>query len=166
MTPSGSWRKVVSHGWQNCRRSYSKKVEDLYRELHLSNDASLTDVKQAYRRRALECHPDLHHNDGTEFRHLKELYEHFIRNGGPRNVHTRTNYSETSIFMTPKALIWAGVLLTMVLVWYPTQLYIANQKRPPSQEPSRYIEPSQDAAKRERIAAIVFQKEKKSKDQK
>ncbi|MCO5608526.1 hypothetical protein L7F22_062737 [Adiantum nelumboides] len=76
---SGRNRYLVDREW---RRSFSQPAEALYRKLGLSRGASLDEVKQAYRRRALECHPDLHHNDGSEFRHLTELYNQLINRGG------------------------------------------------------------------------------------
>jgi len=51
---------------------------DYYRILNLSENATLEDIKSAFRRLARDCHPDLHPNDrnaAERFRLLREAYE-------------------------------------------------------------------------------------------
>jgi len=51
---------------------------DYYEVLGVKKDASDADIKSAFRRRAKECHPDLHPNDKTaenRFKELNEAYE-------------------------------------------------------------------------------------------
>jgi molecular chaperone DnaJ len=53
-------------------------VTDFYLLLGLSRDASLTEVKRAYRRLARKCHPDINPGDriaAADFRQLAEAYE-------------------------------------------------------------------------------------------
>ncbi|KAI5077515.1 hypothetical protein GOP47_0007339 [Adiantum capillus-veneris] len=167
MITSASSRRALRYGWQEWRRSFSQPVEALFRQLGLSQGATLDEVKQAYRRRALECHPDLHHNDGTEFRRLTESYNQLINRGGSyhRRIHVRSAPTEHRIFQGPRAFWWVSLFLTVVLFWYPSHMYLQNRNRVSLHEPSRYIEPSRDAAKRERIAAIILEKQRKAKDQ-
>ena len=51
---------------------------DYYEVLGVGKDASEADIKAAFRKRAKECHPDLHPNDKTaedRFKELNEAYE-------------------------------------------------------------------------------------------
>ena len=53
-------------------------IDDCYRILELPQDASLDDIKSAYRRLARQYHPDVNHSDpkATEkFRQVKEAYD-------------------------------------------------------------------------------------------
>ena len=40
-------------------------VSDPYKILGVSQDASQDEIKKAYRKKAKECHPDLHPDDPT-----------------------------------------------------------------------------------------------------
>jgi len=51
---------------------------DYYEVLGIAKDAAEADIKSAFRKRAKECHPDLHPNDKTaeeRFKELNEAYE-------------------------------------------------------------------------------------------
>lgn len=49
--------------------------ETAYSILHLPFNASETDIRRAWRRRAKECHPDRPEGDIREFMELKAAYE-------------------------------------------------------------------------------------------
>lgn len=55
----------------------NNNIKDYYKTLGVSPDASLTDIKKAFRRRALELHPDRNKSPeaSRHFRELKEAYD-------------------------------------------------------------------------------------------
>lgn len=147
-------------------RSYSQRLESLYRELGLSEGATPAEVKQAYHRRALQCHPDLHSNDGTEFMRVTKAYNQIMNRGAnSRLVHVSPSPADARIFQGPVAFWWVSLLLGVVLFWYPSHMYLESRSRVLQHEPSRFVEPSRDAIKRERIAAILFERQRKAKEQ-
>lgn len=52
-------------------------MPDLYEILGVTSEASIEDIKQAFRHRALECHPDISDSSASskEFRKLVDAYE-------------------------------------------------------------------------------------------
>jgi curved DNA-binding protein CbpA len=57
-------------------------INDYYSVLGLDENASIEDIKKAYRRRARECHPDLNQSpDATEqFINITEAYDFLVSN--------------------------------------------------------------------------------------
>jgi curved DNA-binding protein CbpA len=53
------------------------QMPDLYEILGVNDDASTEEIKQGFRQKALECHPDISDNStgSKEFRRLLEAYE-------------------------------------------------------------------------------------------
>lgn len=56
---------------------------DYYRVLGVAATASAEDIKAAYRRLVLECHPDKQPGAGDRFRHINEAWE-VLRDAGKR----------------------------------------------------------------------------------
>ena len=50
-------------------------IDDPYKELGVERGASQDDIKRAYRRKAKECHPDLHPNDPTATERMNRINE-------------------------------------------------------------------------------------------
>lgn len=49
--------------------------KDYYKILGVSRDASESEIKKSFRKKALECHPDKNNGDDTLFKELNESYE-------------------------------------------------------------------------------------------
>ena len=50
-------------------------VDDPYKVLGISQGATQDEIKRAYRKKAKECHPDLHPNDPNAERRMNEVNE-------------------------------------------------------------------------------------------
>ena len=50
-------------------------VDDPYKVLGIAPGATQEEIKRAYRKKAKECHPDLHPDDPTAERHMNEVNE-------------------------------------------------------------------------------------------
>lgn len=50
-------------------------IEDPYKVLGISRDAAKDEIKRAYRKKAKECHPDLHPNDPKAAEKMNEINE-------------------------------------------------------------------------------------------
>lgn len=108
-------------------------------------------------------HPDLHPNDSKEFMRITAAYERIMKKGSNlRHGVPGAKHFETRLFHGPVAFWWVSLLLGSILFWYPSQMYFGNRQN--NREPSRVIEPSHDAIKRERIAAILFERQRKEKE--
>ncbi len=60
------------------RREYQEEENENYSVLGLKRSASQEDIKQAFRDKARETHPDKIGGDGEEFRKVREAYECLI----------------------------------------------------------------------------------------
>ena len=75
--------------------------------------------------------------------------------------------TETRIFQGPRAFFWVSIMLGVVLFAYPLNMYMDNRTRVSrGDEPSRFVEPTRDVVKRERIAAILLERQRQEKDRK
>jgi DnaJ-class molecular chaperone len=54
-------------------------IEDKLKLLNVSKDSSLDEIKKAFRKRILECHPDKKNGSNTEFINLKNAYDDVIK---------------------------------------------------------------------------------------
>lgn len=88
--------------------------QDYYRILHLSENATLEDIKRSFRRLARDCHPDLHPNDAKaaeRFRILREAYE-VLSDSARRHRYDRrreSNLSQNEQASTPQVYYVRGV---------------------------------------------------------
>ena len=60
------------------QREYQEEANENYSVLGLKRSASDEDIKQAFRQKARETHPDKIGGDGEEFRKVREAYENLI----------------------------------------------------------------------------------------
>ena len=60
------------------QREYREEENENYSVLGLKRSASQEDIKQAFRDKARETHPDKIGGDGEEFRKVREAYENLI----------------------------------------------------------------------------------------
>ena len=60
------------------KREYYEEENNNYSVLGLKRSASDEDIKQAFRQKALETHPDKPGGDAEEFRKVREAYECLI----------------------------------------------------------------------------------------
>lgn len=60
------------------QREYQEEENENYSVLGLKKSASQEDIKQAFRNKARETHPDKIGGDGEEFRKVREAYENLI----------------------------------------------------------------------------------------
>ena len=60
------------------QREYAEEENENYSVLGLKRSASDEDIKQAFREKALETHPDKIGGDGEEFKKVREAYECLI----------------------------------------------------------------------------------------
>ena len=60
------------------QREYEQEENENYSVLGLKRSASDEDIKQAFREKALETHPDKIGGDGEEFKKVREAYECLI----------------------------------------------------------------------------------------
>lgn len=64
----------------NLRTETSKKMNDAYQLLGLTNFASVQDIKNAYRKKARILHPDKQNGNAEEFRRINLAYEKLLKN--------------------------------------------------------------------------------------
>ena len=72
-------------------------VDDPYKVLGLSEGASKEEIKKAYRKKAKECHPDLHPNDPTASERMNQVNEAYDMLMNPEKYQKRAaNQSRTA----------------------------------------------------------------------
>lgn len=74
-----------------------RNLWDYYRILGIRQGASDDEIRKAYRRKAMEYHPDRNHSDGAHevFLRITEAYEYLTSHPGSRNIteeESRKNY--------------------------------------------------------------------------
>lgn len=89
-------------------------LKDYYGILEVESSATIYDIKKAYRRLALQFHPDKNHNDpyaATQFAEIKEAYE-VLTNPGRKEkylqqrwYHQSTGTKKTRLPVTPVNLL-------------------------------------------------------------
>lgn len=65
-------------------------MEDPYKVLGIEEGASKEEIKKAYRKKAKECHPDLHPNDPKAAERMHEVNEAYERLMNPEKYQNRT----------------------------------------------------------------------------
>lgn len=71
-------------------------VSDPYKVLGVSQDASQDEIKKAYRKKAKECHPDLHPDDPTAKQKMQEVNEAYDMLMNPDKYRARQSSSGQS----------------------------------------------------------------------
>lgn len=71
-------------------------VQDPYRVLGVAQGASKDEIKKAYRRKAKECHPDLHPNDPKAAEKMNEVNEAYDMLMNPEKYANRGPYGQQS----------------------------------------------------------------------
>lgn len=156
-------------------------VSDSHSVLGIARGASAEEVKAAYRKAALRCHPDVNNGDAEQFKRITEAYEALLR---PQQVALETTPSSyppfrrngpratirrgplTAGFGGPAAATWGlGLaigccLFGTALFLGHTEMYNHNLHR---KGPSRVIYPTADTDKRERIASLLMEKAREGK---
>lgn len=148
-----------------------ESLSSAYAQLGLSADATVDEVKGAYRRLALQCHPDLNKKDGQEFVRITAAYQRIMNKStvyspsdNPRRHYGPTVYASSHTRFTPRAAaVWGFglamgcVLFGTVLLWARAELMHPAYHRT---GPSRVVEPSSNSLKRERIAALLLERQR------
>lgn len=175
---------LLSRGYQQQRCNYATEnrnvhstmsVESAYRVLNLEPGESMDNVKAAYRRLALKCHPDSGAKDGAEFLRISAAYQRILNKNviyeAPRAPRARYNpgvrtyaaparpFNQTAVTVWGLGLAMGCVLFGAILLWSRVETTGVSLKGP-----SRVIEPSSNVVKRERIAALLLEKSRPRKD--
>eukprot|EP00850_Spirogloea_muscicola_P014395 SM000103S09487 [mRNA] locus=s103:230895:232077:- [translate_table: standard] len=153
---------------------------DAYAVLGVPPGASPEEVKRAYRKLALQCHPDVKPDGELDFRRVTEAYSHIQRaktspsgtfatrrrrpqaDGVQSGKYMRRSASSTlAIRVWGLGLFLGGTLFGGALLLGRTEMYTHNMYRRGQDHdmpPTRVIEPSSDDIKRERIARILTER--------
>ncbi|KAJ7546413.1 hypothetical protein O6H91_08G039300 [Diphasiastrum complanatum] len=143
------------------------KAKKAYADLGLTSDASIADVKAAYRRLALTCHPDMNCTDSTEFVRITAAYEGIMKKNMNKNLenvdvwhrHTYNHppqfgYKNQAVAVWGVGLAMGCMLFGSLLLWGRSHVHESYHRR----GPFRAVEPTPDAQKRQRIAALLLEK--------
>jgi molecular chaperone DnaJ len=71
-------------------------IEDPYKVLGVSHDASKEEIKKAYRKKAKECHPDLHPDDPDAARKMNEINEAYDMLNNPEKYKKEERQSSSA----------------------------------------------------------------------
>ncbi|KAG6543193.1 hypothetical protein Mapa_015443 [Marchantia paleacea] len=165
------YQTLTRRHWYSSGHARHDSLSAAYAQLGLSVGASLDEVKGAYRRLALQCHPDLNKKDGQEFVRITAAYQRIVNKSAvydstpsrPRRYPGPVVYAQSpqSRFTPRAAAVWGVGLATgcaffgAVLLWARAELVQSSYHR---RGPSRVVEPTHDALKRERIQALLMEK--------
>jgi len=67
--------------------------ENLYELLGISKKSTIEEIKEAYKRKAKECHPDVNGGDSSLFLKIKKAYD-ILSNKSTREKYDKTGYIE------------------------------------------------------------------------
>ncbi|KAG0589538.1 hypothetical protein KC19_1G027700 [Ceratodon purpureus] len=170
-----AYQQRCNYGTDSRSSHSTMSVESAYRALNLEPGASMDNVKAAYRRLALKCHPDVNTKDGAEFLRISAAYQRILNKNviidAPRRPTARYNpdmrvypgplrpFNQTAVTVWGLGLAMGCVLFGAILLWSRVETTGVSMKGP-----SRVIEPSSNAVKRERIAALLLEKSRPQKD--